>query len=196
MSATRLRARRQEAVLSLSRPTADGVVSEIEKETQEEAAAREAIAELERKASARLASLRGEHEACAKELKVEARKLAELKEAKQSRQFFSRLLKAGPSTERAETRVAELEQKLGKLEEDIDRSRKARSAGGEGDPAYLEAQQRLEAARNKLAELHSARDDSLQLAKEREMATKAIADVVSSMKIQGPTSTAGGTERW
>jgi hypothetical protein len=190
-----LRARRKQAVLSLSMaPTSapDDVVSEIERLTQEEVSATEAIAEFERKAAATLASLKGEREACANDLKIERKKLAELREAKQSRQFFSRLLSAGPSTEQAETRVAELERKHSKLEEDIDRLRKARSALAEGDPAYVEALRRLDAARDKLADLQSAREVSRQLTREREIATKTIAEVVSSMELDRAPSGEGG----
>jgi hypothetical protein len=186
-------ARWQEAVLSLTTPVAAGDIdSEIEKVIKEEAGAREAIAELERKAAATLASLREERDSTANELKLEKKKLAELKEAKQSRKFFSRIIKAGPSTDEAEMRVAELAHKHSTLEEDIERLRKARSAPTEGDPAYVEAQRRLEDARSKLADLQSARQGNIQLAQEREMATKKIAEMISSMKLDAATSSEDG----
>ncbi len=188
------RARRQAALLSLApRPVPDDVVAEIEKHTKEEAAAMEAIAELERKAASTLASLREEREACAKDLRLEKKKLAEVREAKQTRQFFSRLLKAGPSTEQAEKSVADLEQKLSKLEEDIDRLRKVRSAS-EGNPAYVDALRKLDEARARLAELQSARQNSVQLTQEREIATKAISEAIASMKLNGEASSEGGMQ--
>jgi hypothetical protein len=181
--------------------SAADIDSEMEKLTQEEEAARVAIDEAVKRAAARRASLREEREACVKDLKAEKEKLAELREARQSRQFFSRILRAGPSTGEAEARVAELESKLKNLEEEIERSRKARSsagagAPGEGDSGYLEAQQRLEAARDRLLDLQSSRQNLLQLASEREVATQAISAMISALKLGGAASTdAGAQER-
>jgi len=198
-AADEFRARRQEALGHLvpSSSVVD-VDSEIEQLTQEEEAARAAVEEAERKAAARLVSLRGEREACEKELRAQKEKLAELREARQSRQLFSRILRAGPSTVEAEASVAELESKLKRLEEEIERSRKARSAArggatGEGDSAYLEARQRFEAARNKLLDLQSSRQNMLQLAREREVATQALSGIISAMKLSGGTSSDAGT---
>ncbi len=107
------RARSQQALGRLvPSSSAKEIDQEIEKTTEEQAAASAAVDEAERRASARLASLREERDACVKELKKEKEKLAEIKEARQSRQFFSRILRAGPSTEQAEASVAELESKL------------------------------------------------------------------------------------
>jgi DNA repair exonuclease SbcCD ATPase subunit len=193
------RARRQEVLKGLApSSSARDVDSEIERLTKEEEAARAAVDEAEKKATARLASLREERDACAKELKAERERLAELKEANQSRQFFSRILRAGPSTGRAEESVSQLESKLKGLEDEIETSRKARSAArggarGEGDPAYVEAQQRLEAAREKLLDLQSSRQSLLQLAREREAATQALSSMISTMKLDGAASGGGGT---
>jgi hypothetical protein len=183
--------RRQQA-LSLLVPSSSvkDVDSEIEKLIQEEAAASAALEEAEKNASAKLASLREERDACAKDLKAEKERLAEIREARQSRQFFSRILRTGPSTDKAEASVTELESKLKKLEDEIERSRKARSvagggASGQGNPAYLEALRRLEEARGKLLELQSSRQDLLQLAREREEATKALSEMISSLKLGG-----------
>jgi hypothetical protein len=179
--------------------SASDIDSEIEKLTQEEEAARVAIDEAVKRAAVRRASLREERDACGKELKAEREKLAELREARQSRQFFSRILRAGPSTEEAEARVAELESKLKNLEEEFERSRKARTstgggAPGEGDSGYLEAQQRLEAARDKLLDLQSSRQSLLQLASEREVATQAISTMISALKLGGAASGEAGAQ--
>jgi len=180
--------------------SAKDIDSEMEKLTQEQEAARVAVDEAVKRAAARRASLREERDACGKELKAEKEKLAELREARQSRQFFSRILRAGPSTEVAEARVAELESKLKNLEEEIERSRKARSAAGggaqaEGDPAYLEAQQRFEAARDKLLELQVSRQNLLQLASEREEATQALSAMISALKLSEATSSEAGAQK-
>jgi hypothetical protein len=177
--------------------SAKDIDSEMEKLTQEQEAARVAVDEAVKRAAARRASLREERDACGKELKAEKEKLAELKEARQSRQFFSRILRAGPSTEVAEARVAELESKLKNLEEELERSRKARSAAGggaqaEGDSGYLEAQQRFEAARDKLLDLQVARQNLLQLASQREEATNALSAMISTLKLSGPASGEAG----
>jgi hypothetical protein len=187
------RARRQEAMGHLvPSSSARDIDSEIEKLIQDQEAARAAVEEAERTATVRLASLREERDACGRELKVEKEKLAEIREARQSRQFFSRILRAGPSTEEAEASVEKLESKLKGLEEEIERSRKARSAArggaiGEGDSAYLEARQKLEVARNKLLDLQASKQNLLQLAQEREIATQTISGMISSMKLDGAT---------
>lgn len=172
--------------------SATEIDQEIEKTTEEQAAANEAVDEAMRKASARLASLREDRDACVKELKTERDRLAEIREARQSRQFFSRILRAGPSTEQAEASVAQLESKLKRIEDEIERMKKARSAGGgasgQGDPAYLEAQQRLEVARSKLLDLQSSRQSLHQLAVEREAATQTLSRMISALELGGSAS--------
>jgi len=183
------RARSQQALGRLvPSSSAKEIDQEIEKTTEEQAAASAAIDEAERRASARLASLREERDACVKELKKEKDKLAEIKEARQSRQFFSRILRAGPSTEQAEASVAELESKLKRTEDEIERMRKARSVAGggvsgQGDPAYVEAQKRFEAARSKLLALQSSRENILQLVSEREAATQTLSQMISALEL-------------
>ncbi|MDA4116455.1 MAG: hypothetical protein OK442_07870 [Thaumarchaeota archaeon] len=172
------RARSQHALSGLTASSsATEIDLEIEKVTQEEAAARAAAGEAEKAASARLASLREERDACIKELKEEREKLSELK-ARQSRQLFSRLLRSGPSTADAEKSVAELESKLEGLEHEIESRRRTRS-----DPAYIEAEKRFETARSRLLELQSSRQGLLQLAREREAATQALSGMISSLKL-------------
>jgi len=172
------RARSQQALSGLApSSSATEMDSEIEKVTQEQAAASAAVGEAENTASARLASLREERDACVKKLNEERERLSEIK-ARQSRQLFSRLLRSGPSTAEAEKSVAELESKLEGLEREIERRRKARS-----DPAYIEAEKRFEAARSKLLELQSSRQGLLQLAREREAATQALSAMISSLKL-------------
>ena len=192
--ADEFRARSQQALSRLvPSSSAREIDQEIEKITEEQEAASAAVDEAKRRASARLASLREERDAWVKELKTEKDKLAEIREAKQSRQFFSRILRAGPSTEQAEASVAELESKLKKREDEIERLRKARSAAGggtsgEGDPAYIEAQKRFEAARSKLLDLQSSRQNLLQLAQEREAATQTLSEMISALKLGGSAS--------
>jgi hypothetical protein len=182
-------ARRQEANLSLVPQTAsEGVDQELEKLNQEEEAAREALAEVERKVVARRTSLKEERDACVKELKAERERLAGIKEARKIRPFFSRVLNTGPSTEQADARVAELEVKLKELEEEIDRPR---SAQGEADSAQVEAMRRLEDVEKRLADLHSNRQARLQLANEREVAAQKISGAISSMKFD-QAATQGG----
>lgn len=183
------RARRREA-LSFLVPPARGaeIDAEVERLVKDEAAARAVMEEAETKTAARLASLREERDKATKDLKSKREKLAEIQEARQSRQFFSRLFKSAPSTEEAEASVRQLEARLREIEEEIDRSRKARAAGeddhGKDDPAYQEAQRRLEAARASLLRMQSAIRDRSQLTRERETATQTIAAVISSMKLQ------------
>jgi hypothetical protein len=194
------RTRRRESLqsLALTSPSASAD-SEIEKLTQEEEAARSAFADLERQAGERLASLRGERDSSSRELKLEREKLASMREAKRSRTFFSRLTGAGPSTAQAEAKVAGLESKLRRLEDDIDRSRKARSAPGatsvgEANSSNVEARERLEGIRNRLFELQSAKQEMLQLGREREVAAKAISDSIMSIRLEVPPSEGASQE--
>jgi hypothetical protein len=183
------RARRQQALSGLApSSSATEIDSEIEKVTQEEVTASAAVGEAENMASAKLVSLREERDACVKELKEERERLSELK-AKQSRQLFSRLLRSGPSTAEAEKSVAQLESKLEGLEREIERRRRVRS-----DPAYIEAEKRFEAARGRLLELQTSRQGLLQLAQEREAATQALSEMISSLKL-GEAARSGADAR-
>jgi hypothetical protein len=194
----RTRCRESLQSLALTSPSASAD-SEIEKLTQEEEAARSAFADLERQAGERLASLRGERDSSSRELKLEKEKLASMREAKRSRTFFSRLTGAGQSTTQAEAKVAELESKLRRLEDDIDRTRKARSAPGatsvgEANSSNVEARERLEGIRNRLFELQSAKQEMLQLGREREVAAKAISDSIMSIRLEVPPSEGASQE--
>jgi DNA repair exonuclease SbcCD ATPase subunit len=193
--------RRHAALLTLVQPSAShDVDAEIERLIKEEAAVKEALAELARKSAAKLATLRAERDACEKELKLAKENLAELREAKQSRPFFSRLVGSGPSTDQAEAKVAELEAKLSRLGDEIDSHRRARSAPVKSAPAdggsvnpNLEAEQKLETIQRRLDELKSAKQGMLQLSHEREIATKAISEMLSSMNL-GPSGIKDGSQ--
>jgi hypothetical protein len=194
------RKRRDEALAPLAAPSASGDVdSEIRKLTEEEEVARTVLSDLDRQTGEKIASLREQRDACQKALKVERERLAEFKATKQSRQFFSRLIRSGPSTADAEEKVSELESKLKELEDEMERSKKARIGKGDGapkgtDPARVQAQERLEEIRKRLFELQSASQGRLQLALEREVATKAIADAISSMKVGGASPAEGASQ--
>lgn len=177
------RARRQEAssLLKVSSPGSD-LDEEIEGLVRDEADAQSALEEAQRKAAERLASLREDRDRRAKQLREEKERLKEMENSRQSRTFFTRVLRTGPSTEAAKERVAELETKLAGVEAEIERSRKkGRSAGGED--GLLEIEQRLESARNKLAETQTARRERSQLTKEREIAAQAISSAIATMKL-------------
>jgi hypothetical protein len=186
---------RREALLSLGPPSASGSPDpEIEKLVQEEEAARAVLADLNRHSEANLSSLREKRDSCGKELKLEKQRLAEIREAKESRKFFSRLVGGGPSTTGAEAKVAELESKLSSLEEEISRSRKARSPSGGDGSVNLEAQDRLEGVRNRLLELQTAKQERLQLAREREVAAAAISESISSIRLQEALPSQGASQ--
>ncbi len=185
------RARRREAVSYLVGQSRSAVIdSEVQRLARDEEEARRAFEEAQGKAAERLASLRGEREEREKELKAEKQRLAEMMEAKRSRNRFSRILRAAPSTEQAEASVARLESELRRIEEEIEGSRKPPStADGRGNDELgkelLDARQRLEAIQARMVDLQSARQSSLQLAREREIATQSISGVISSMKLEG-----------
>ena len=187
------RAKRREVESYLSLPPASteldsGIVAILK--TEEEAKA--SLEEAKRKAAARLVSLKNEREASLKELKAKKETLEELKEAEQSRGFFTRrLLKTGVAAARAEADVKEVESKITRLGEEIERSRKTRAAAaasGEADSEYSEAERKLDDARAKLVELESAKQVTLQLAQEREKAARAISEVISAMSLGGASS--------
>jgi DNA repair exonuclease SbcCD ATPase subunit len=177
------RARRREAMAYLSQRSGAGEADgEVKKLLAEQDEARKALEEAERESASRLTSLRDQRDACTKELKAKREELAEIAESRQSRQFFSRILRSGPSTKEAEAKVKELEVKLRELEDAIERSRKARATAESGEAG--QAQSRLDAARARLFELQSSRRDEIQLSKEREMAAQTISSIIASMKFQ------------
>ena len=183
------RARCQEILASLStRGSSSDFDREIENLNREEATERAALAEFERKEAARRASLRLERDNRAKELKQEQEKLDDLKKARKSRSFLSKALNSGPSTARAEAKIAELQSKLKSLEEEIDlpmRSGSDADKGGRSDDrAKAETVQRLADVERRLADVTSAKQRSLQLLEAREVATKEISDMISFMKLQ------------
>lgn len=174
---------RQRVVGSLAVPSTGEIESEMQRLTVEEGEATAAIERAKKKAADQLTALKEKRVSRESELHEKKERLAEMKKAKQSRGLFSRVLRSAPPTEQAEAEVASLETELQELDVEVEKSRKARSAG-EGDPEQLEAQNRLEAAAARLAQLQSARQASLQLASEREAATKALADAISALVLQ------------
>jgi len=164
----------------------EDINKEIEALNKEAAAARASLDELERKAGAKLFSLREEREETAKSLKAKKERLAAAAEARRARSLFSRMLNTGPSTAEAERAVAEADSKLKRLEEDIETWLKTRSVAGgrslgEFEAARLELLKRLEEIQKRLEELRAAEETKLQLAREREEATKALGDVIRAM---------------
>jgi hypothetical protein len=203
----------REAIRQLAPPSTREVDTEIEELREEEEAAKVSLAELTKKVAAKLASLRGEKEACEKELKAERERLADLKEARQKNSFLSRFIRAGPSTQPAEQKVAELEAKLKDLHVQIDeyvkkkKSARAENASPQGDPVAASEGEatttsssssspndihlRLEAIYDRLVELQSVKQGMLQLTEEREIAAKKIADMISSLDL-GPLPEVNG----
>lgn len=188
------RAKRKEAEAYLALPSGSSEFdSEIEKLLKMEEEAKASLEEVKRKAAARLLSLKNEREACIRDLKAKKDKVEELKTADQSRGFFTRrLLKTGVATSKAEAEVKEMESKIGTLDEEIERSRKTRAtaagASGDGDSEYAEAESKLNDARAKLVDVESAKQVALQLAQEREKATQAVAEAISTMRLDGGAS--------
>lgn len=178
---------RQRVMGSLAIPPTGEIESEMQRLAVEEGEATEAIERAKRKAADHLATLKEKRASRESELQERRERLAEMKKARQSRGLFSRVLRSAPSTAQAEAEVAGLESELQALDGELERSRRARTAG-EGDPALSEAQKRLEAAAARLAQLQSARQASLQLAAEREAATKAIAGAISAIALESAQS--------
>ena len=172
--------------------------SEIEKLVQEVVVLQGMLEEARKRAAARLASLRSERDTCAKDLKELRRKLAETKEANESRSLFSRVLRKGPSTEQLEANVAQLESRLAMLESDIDRLRKTRAVteaeAGTDLSELAETERRLESSNDKLLELQSTKRNRSQLTKEREVATQIVSAAISSMRFEIPASSEGGAQ--
>ncbi|MDG7006553.1 MAG: hypothetical protein JRM86_06425 [Nitrososphaerota archaeon] len=173
---------RERVVGSLAVPKTGEIESEMESLAIEESESAAAVEDARSRSAERLSSLKEQRAAKEGELEEGRERLVELRKSNQSRGLFSRVLRSAPSTEEAEAKLAGLEAELRSLDEEIERSQRARAAG-EGDPALLEAQRKLEAARARLAELESAMQASLQLASEREAATKALAEAISAMGV-------------
>jgi chromosome segregation ATPase len=188
------RAKRKEAEACLVLPPGSAEFdSEIARLLKVEEEANASLEEAKRKAAARLVSLKSEREARLKELKAKKDKVEELKAADQSRGFFTRrLLNTGAATAKAEAEAKEVESKISALDEEIERSRKTRAtalaASGDGGSEYVEAERKLNDARDKLVEVESAKRVTLQLAEEREKATQAVAEAISAMRFDGVAS--------
>jgi uncharacterized protein involved in exopolysaccharide biosynthesis len=200
--------RSREAIRQLARPSSHAIDSEIEALRRQESAAKEEVAELTKRMTAKVASLREEREACERDLKAEREKLSALREAKQRNSFMSRFRRAGPSTLPVEERVAALEAKLKEIDDRIDEHTKkkkrsirvdhdhdnkeedgVKSSESGGAPALGEGtslddiQSRLDAIYARLGELQALRQRMIQLADEREVATKKISDMISSLDL-------------
>lgn len=187
-------AKRKEAEAYLALPSGSGEFdSEIAKLLKTEEEAKASLEEAKRKAAARLVSLKNEREACVKDLKAKKDKVEELKAVDQSRGFFTRrLLKTGVATAKAEAEVKEVESKISALGEEIERSRKTRATAAgtstDGESEYVEAERKLNEARDKLVDVESAKQAALQLAQEREKAAQAVAGAISAMRLDGAAS--------
>jgi uncharacterized protein YhaN len=182
--------RREISAALLVAPDSSDTDSEIAKLVQEQEVARKVVEDGARKAANRLNSLREERQKCEKDLKEETKKLADLNEEKQSRRFFSRVLRAGPPTAQSEATIKELESSLSKIAEEIERLQKLRAAitGGsptDGSSELVDAQQRVESIQKKLDDLRLAKQGKRQFAQEREMAAKTMSDIVSQMQVGG-----------
>lgn len=181
-----LLAMRGETFARLEHPPPSGEIdSEMEKLMKEEAETRAELDTLERKDAATLGYLMEQREARKKELKQEKDKLAALLESGESRPLFSRIRRSKPPTEEAKARVAKAESEVARLEGEIEHTKKARSDTTGGQSPYAEARARMEKIRDRLTELQSSRESLLQLKHEREEATKALAGLISSMKLDG-----------
>lgn len=164
----------------------EDINKEVEKLTKEAAAARSSLDELEEKAAAKLSSLRAEREETTKKVKVQKEKLAATVEARRTRSLFARLVNAGPSAADAEKAVTDVESKLKGVEDEIETTLKTRSVAGgrslgEFEAARLELLQRLDEIQKRLGEIRAAEETKLQLAREREEATKAVGDAIRSI---------------
>jgi uncharacterized coiled-coil protein SlyX len=171
--------RREITALLLTPPDSSGIDSEIENLLQEQDGAGKVIEEEAAKTTARLRSLRGERDGCEKDIKEEKRKLAEMNEAKQSRRFFSRLRRAGPSTETSEERIKKLESRLSKIVGEIDELQRARAA----DSPVALAREKVESIQKKLDELRLSKQAKSQFSREREVAAKTMSEVVSQIQV-------------
>ena len=163
----------------VSQPRPQGLEAEIETLVREEETTTRAMREAQKKATAKLSSLKLERETCEAKLKEARKNLQEVKGANKSRGAFSRLFRSGPSTADAEGDVSKLESELRGIEDEIDQSSRAKSRDG-GDDASNES---LAKIRERLADLQSEVLKSLQLAPERELATKTISAAISSINL-------------
>ncbi len=180
--------RRREINASLlASPDSSAIDSEMETLLREQENARRAIEEESEKAAAKLRSLQGEHDLRERDLMAEKKKLAEMNEANQSRQFFSRFLRPGPSTAKTDARIKELESDLSRIEDEIKTVQRARAAGAggstESNKTVAEAKQKIESSQKRLDELRLSKQALIQLAQEREVAAMSLSEVVSKVQV-------------
>jgi hypothetical protein len=172
------RRREINAILN-AQPDSSDVESEIEKLLGEQEDAKKMMEEEAAKRTVRLRSLREQRDGYEKDLKEEKRRLAELNQANQSRQFFSRLLKAGPSTAPTEEKIKELETSLSKTADEIDTLQNSQVSGS----AVAGAKEKAESTQTKIEELRLSKQAKIQLTRERELAAQTMSEIVSKVQV-------------
>ncbi|MDA4118420.1 MAG: hypothetical protein OK455_08775 [Thaumarchaeota archaeon] len=174
------RRREINAILN-AQPDSSEVESEIEKLLREQEDAKKTMEEEAAKRTVRLRSLREQRDGYEKDLKDEKRRLAEMNEANQSRQFFSRLLKAGPSTAPTEEKIKELESSLSKTADEIDTLQNSQVSGS--GSAVAGAKEKAESTQTKIEELRLSKQAKIQLTRERELAATTMSEIVSKVQV-------------
>jgi hypothetical protein len=122
----------------------------------------------------RLAALKAKRERLVTELDAERASISRIKAERPGRLFQRILGQRPPSTSETEAHAADLER-------EIDESDSQTAALHEEELRYREARRELAAAADKLAEIEAKRMERLQLAPEREEATRKLAEEISKI---------------
>jgi hypothetical protein len=177
--------RRREITSRFSAPVETShIEAEAEAIRKEEMEIRTTLDREKERIMARLTALRAEKEGKTKEIEEQKASLDEIRAKRKSASFFSKLAgRSGPPTEPVEQKIEELQKASSSLEEETLNLQSVRASierdGGTPSGLYEQHWIRLEAIGARLRELEVEMQDKSQLAKERESATGALAEVIS-----------------
>jgi hypothetical protein len=177
--------RRREITSRFSAPVETShIEAEAEAIRKEEMEIRTTLDREKERIMARLTALRAEKEGKTKEIEEQKVSLEEIKAKRRSASFFSKLAgRSGPPTEPVEQKIEELQKASSSLEEEALNLQSVRASierdGGTPSGLYEQHWIRLDAIGARLGELETEMQDKSQLAKERESATGALAEVIS-----------------
>ncbi len=161
--------------------------SEVEVIRKEEAEIKTTFDREKERITARLVTLKVEKDGKGKEIEAQGAELEEIRAKRKSASFFSKLVgKSGPPTEPVELKIKELEKGSASLEDEALNLQSVRASierdGGKPSGLYEQQWLRLDAIVVRLKELEAEMQERTQLAKEREEATTALAELVSKIE--------------
>jgi len=171
---------REDALMLLRPVDTSSLDAQIEKLGREETEESRKKSEERALLESRIRKARVEQESCSKELETERGKLAAAEKENREKGFFGRLLEGTQRTDELKAKVGDLERKLKIINDEVAKLRES-LAGLAAKPSAGEAGTTDPAEIDRLV---SERTEKLQLAKERELATMAIAELIARSEVK------------